>query len=267
MNTKSDCLNKQLPTLILLAAFLFCSRQGFCLKPAGKTRLFEEEIKIYRGEGLRLQRQGDIKGAISCFQKALAIDPANALIFNDLGISYEAVGAAKRAEEMYLRAIELSPYVLESYTNLALLYETKGDYPRAVLYWMKRLTMGTSGDPWTEKARLRLEGIINSHPEEFNKVMMPAVSRSSNNPAAAGRNISTQQMPPVSNYPRPNMPSEQTLSNNQKAALAHLESAQQSFAKGEYVNALKEATTAEYLDASNPEVRTFVAQVREALLH
>jgi hypothetical protein len=48
-------------------------------------------------------------------------------------------------------------------------------------------------------------------------------------------------------------------------AQAHLASAKDSFAKGEYVAALKESTVAEYLDSSNEEIRAFVERVRKVL--
>jgi len=49
-------------------------------------------------------------------------------------------------------------------------------------------------------------------------------------------------------------------------ALNYLARAKDSFSRGEYVSALKDATLAEYLDSSNEEISSFVEKVRKALL-
>ena len=54
--------------------------------------------------------------------------------------------------------------------------------------------------------------------------------------------------------------------DNKKLAQEHLTLAKENFSQGKYVEALKEATMAEYLDSSNAEISAFVETVRKRLL-
>jgi hypothetical protein len=179
---------------------------------------------------------------------------------------------------MYLRAIEVAPNYPSSYANMALLYEGQGDYINAVLYWIKRATLGGPGDPWGEKARKRLEGIASVYPEAYNKIesrykanmQKELVQRTPPGTAAYSDLESdlydnTDESSPVTLF-------EDELNDGQKSldsrsrAMTYLTRAKENYNKGEYVTALKEATVAEYLDASNTEISSFIEQVRRTLL-
>lgn len=120
--------------------------------------------RIYRSQGLQSQRSGNIEAAMSLYQKAIELDPSYTIAYNDLGIIYEAQGWLGRAEASYLRAIKLDPNFLSAYSNLALLYENKNDLEKAYLYWKKRVELGSSDDPWTQKARKRVDEITQAIP-------------------------------------------------------------------------------------------------------
>ena len=150
---------------------------------------------------------------------------------------------------MYLKAIEIAPNYPNSYSNLALLYEGQKDYANALLYWIKRSTLGNPEDPWTEIARKRLEDILRLTPEAYNKV----------------RQQYKENLPP-----QKGLSNEDTTFNidtNKIAALIYLARAKENFSKGDYISALKEATIAEYLDSSNAEISAFINKISKAMLH
>jgi len=125
----------------------------------------QRQARIYREQGLRLQQAGKIEQALSFYQKAIEVDPYYAIAYNDLGVIYETKGLIDRAEEHYLKAIKIDPNCLSAYSNLALLYETKRDLDMASFYWKKRAELGLPDDPWTEKARARLEDLARIKPD------------------------------------------------------------------------------------------------------
>ena len=120
----------------------------------------QQQARLYRVDGIKLQNSGDLDGALKLFQKAIELDPLYPEVYNDLGIIYEAQGDPDRAEESYLQALRVDPHYLGAYSNLALFYEGKRDLAKATYYWKKRIELGDSNDPWTIKAQQRLDDIL-----------------------------------------------------------------------------------------------------------
>jgi Flp pilus assembly protein TadD len=126
--------------------------------PATMTTL-QQQARRYREQGGILQQQGDIDGALGVYQKAMQIDPAFVPVYNDIGVMYEAKGMLGEAAQSYLKAIEIDPNFVGAYSNLALLAESTGRLEIAAQYWQRRIDLGYAGDPWVEKARIRLNDI------------------------------------------------------------------------------------------------------------
>ena len=224
---------------------------------AAELTFFKEQATLYRNEGLKLQERQDFNGAMGSYQKAILLDPSFVEAYNDLGIIYEAMGWTEEAQNVYLKAIEINPNYPSSYSNLALLYESQKDYTHAILYWIKRAVLGDSSDPWAEAARKRLEDIARIQPEAYSQI--------GNQYRESLQRLGTSRSPKITLF------SEETALNRQESdpssrALQYLARAKDKFSRGDYVTALKEATTAEYLDSSNPEISAFVDKVRQALL-
>lgn len=263
-----------------LAAFVFLgSGQAASFSGGQLQATLQDQARAYRLEGLRYQKENNLEQASACYQKAISLNPNFVEAYNDLGILYEANGRLEKAKDMYLRAIEVAPNYPSSYANMALLYEGQGDYINAVLYWIKRATLGGPGDPWADKARKRLEGIASVYPEAYGKIearykanlqkeMMQA------SPAAAAAVYSDldsdlyetdYSQSPVTLF-EDELSQDQKSLDNRSRAITYLTRAKESYDKGEYVTALKEATVAEYLDSSNKEISSFIEQVRRTLL-
>lgn len=148
-----------------LSSFLI---PGFCAQD--ELNGVQIQARIYRDQGWQAQKEGNIDAALACYQKAIALDPRYVVAYNDIGIILEAMGEAEQAKQTYLKAIKIDPNYPNSYSNLALFYESKGDYANAIVYWTKRATLGSSGDPWAEVARRRLEDIARASPEIYSKI-------------------------------------------------------------------------------------------------
>lgn len=159
----SRCLSLYLIIITILLWFP-------CSYAARELTQLQKEARAYRDEGWNAQRQGDIETALSCYQKAVLLDPKYAVAYNDIGVILESRGDIAEAREMYITAIELAPEYPNSYSNLALLYEEVQDYGQAIACWVKRATLGGPNDPWAEVARRRLEEIARIYPEAYKNV-------------------------------------------------------------------------------------------------
>src|SRR5262249_25032298 len=64
-------------------------------------------VHVNLGNALRAQQ--DLKGAIACFHKAIALDPGYAPAHNNLGSALQAQGDLKGAIASYHKALEIDP--------------------------------------------------------------------------------------------------------------------------------------------------------------
>lgn len=206
----------------------------------------QKEARTYRAQGLEFQRIGNIEAALSLYQKAVELDPTYAVAYNDLGVIYEASGAIDRAEESYLKCVNIDPAYLSVYTNLALLYENKRDLDKAAFYWAKRLELGSPDDPWTQKAKQRLEDI--------RLVLSDKPFEQAREQEIIGflKDVATQKS---------------LLKEDDKAlAKQYFEKAKQSYNKDDFATAFKEALDAKQLDPANKEIEEFIKKVQTRAL-
>ena len=115
--------------------------------------LSEQEARAYREEGFKLQKSGDLEGALAYYQKAVQMAPNYDEVLNDLGVVYEALGQDFRAIENYKKVLAVNPKFLPAYTNLAFIYERLKDNKNAVKYWKKRYELGEKGGYWWQVSR------------------------------------------------------------------------------------------------------------------
>ena len=224
------------------------SMRGSSLSWQKKKNLSElqKQARVYRAQGLESQHIGNIDDAMSLYQKAIELDPSYAVAYNDLGIISEAKGFIDRAEECYLKSIEIDPNYLSAYTNLALLYENKRDLNKAAVYWKKRVESGLPNDPWTQKAKKRLEDIslvLSNRPAE--DIREQEIVRFMKD-VAMQKVILTKD--------------DKELSKN------HFKKAKQSYDKEDYATSIKEALDAQQLNPANKEIEKFIEEVQTRAL-
>jgi tetratricopeptide (TPR) repeat protein len=178
---------------------------------------------------------------MALYQKAVELDPAYVIAYNDLGVIYEAKGLPQRAEASYLRSIKIDPNYLSAYSNLALLYENRGDFDKASFYWSKRIELGSPDDSWTGKARQHLEYISlilgRANTAEVSDLSQKVIAQKA-----------------------------LLVGDDKELAKVFLQRAEQSFKKQDYAAALKQAIDAMQLDPSNREIRSFVDKAQLRLL-
>jgi len=218
---------------------------------AGKEKNLSElqkQARVYRNQGLQMQKLGQLDVALVFYQKALELDPFYTVVYNDLGVVYEAQGNIERAEDSYLQAVKIDPRYLSPYTNLALLCEEKRDMEKAALYWKKRAELGSLDDPLTIKAQQRLNDI--------------AMVRELSSPLSE---CSREQE--IINLTQ-DILNQKVLERQSDSALAQVNfrKAKLSYAKHDDVKALKEAMDAQLLDSSNEDIGEFIQKVQHRLL-
>jgi Flp pilus assembly protein TadD len=110
----------------------------------------------YRARGYIEQKKGNLREALTFYEKALSLGLESAMIYNDIGIVCEKIGVFLKAEFYYRKAIELDGQYLPAYTNLSYLYIEKGFPKKAIPYLKKRYRLGGHGDFWTERVKEEL---------------------------------------------------------------------------------------------------------------
>ena len=67
-------------------------------------------------------KKKDWNGANDSFTSIIEVEPENAEIYNNLGLSYANIGDDEKSEKNYLKCIELNPQIPQCYINLVDLY-------------------------------------------------------------------------------------------------------------------------------------------------
>jgi Flp pilus assembly protein TadD len=216
-------------------------------KEEGLTQM-QQQARVYREEGLRLQRRGDIDGALTRYMKAREIDPLYAAVHNDIGVIYETKGLPIVAEEHYLQAVRIDPEFASAYTNLAILSENKRDLAKAREYWEKRVALGTP-DEWSERAanRLRDISLVTGLPQQSQADEQEVL--------ALVEDVALQK---ATADPR--------MNDSQKRAAASFAKAQSSMRQGNEMDAYKNAIDAYQNDPQNPEIQRFLFRIQKNML-
>jgi tetratricopeptide (TPR) repeat protein len=206
----------------------------------------QKQARIYRSQGQQAQSMGDLDTAWKWYTKCVELDPTYAVVYNDLGIISEARGFNDQAEAYYLKAIRIDPNYLSSYTNLALLYEGRRELNKAALCWAKRVELGSSDDPWTIKAKQRLEDI------QLVSSISPIEDSREQEVVSLLNEVATKKSI--------------IKKSNQELSKEHFRKAKLCLDKEDYPAALKEAVDARQLDPTNQEIDEFIEKVQTRAL-
>lgn len=212
----------------------------------------QKEARLYRSQGLEAQRVGNLELAMAFYKKALEMDPAYAVIYNDLGVIYETQKATALAEESYLKAIRIDPEYLSAYSNLALLYETRRDLEKAAFYWQKRIQLGLPDDPWTAKAKRRLEDINIILGKENTGIDEPLTSKRKQEILSLRKSLRDKEP--------------KSKQSDKQLAKDYFEKAKLSYQQGDDLAAFTQASDALQLDPDNDKIVEFIGKVQKRLL-
>ena len=149
---KPDTIERQRAAAIIAKA-VSDNRNAESLYASGKASLVKKELEK----------------AISLFEEAASLNPANANLQSDLGAAYLEMGRdilnrdttkglelLEKSQKHLEKAIELNPKVLEPHFNLALALEALVKPDRAKKAWNDYIALDPAS-PWTEEARSRLK--------------------------------------------------------------------------------------------------------------
>ena len=113
-------------------------------------KAFREDIKRnplamepYFGLGITLKESGRSEAAINTFEQAIAIDPNNPNLQNNLAGAYESMAEFSKAESHYLLAIENDNQHIDAMRNLAKI--AKGNNLQSLKEYMKQAVQGNPG--------------------------------------------------------------------------------------------------------------------------
>ncbi|MCX6354764.1 MAG: tetratricopeptide repeat protein [Candidatus Aureabacteria bacterium] len=103
-------------------------------------------------EGEKILRQKKFDEAITQFNKVLALDPKNAIAYNDIGLCLYGQNKLDPAIESFKKAVELDPGLSSTYYNLGLCYASKKQWDLAVIEYKKAI----KDNPKHERAQFEL---------------------------------------------------------------------------------------------------------------
>ncbi|MBL7151769.1 MAG: tetratricopeptide repeat protein [Candidatus Omnitrophica bacterium] len=263
---------KIIPIIFILVVFVYFSPS--IVLAASELSQLQKEARANRAEGLKYQNAGDLTAAATFYQRAIEIDPFYAVAYNDLGIISEARGEPEWAKELYLKAIEIEPKFLSAYSNLALIYEQEPDLEKAAYYWKKRVELGTPDDPWTIKAKRRLEDInpvlLVDPVRELLEQETIRLSREVRAEKQLAASMSPEQQAIRLSREIQSEKFRELESDNEKdyklLARKYFAKAKSLDKQGKALAAFKAASDANQLDPSNSEIEEFVNKVSTRML-
>ncbi|MEW6054469.1 MAG: tetratricopeptide repeat protein [Nitrospirota bacterium] len=117
---------------------------------AGKDLFFEIQLldqditdmskahELYQ-QGTAYQDRGQLDEAISCYQKAVKLDPKLFKAFYNLGVAFQNKGNIDTSILYYEIALGLNPEFLEAYHNLGIAYKDKGQFDDAIMCFLRAI--------------------------------------------------------------------------------------------------------------------------------
>ncbi|MCC3584501.1 tetratricopeptide repeat protein [Microcoleus sp. PH2017_30_WIL_O_A] len=91
--------------------------------------------------GRDLQQQGNLGGAIECYQRAIAIDPNYAAAHSNLGVVKQQSGRLTEAIAHYRQALEIDPNLAETASNLGSALAEAGENEGAIAQYQRALSL------------------------------------------------------------------------------------------------------------------------------
>ncbi|MGC9357240.1 MAG: tetratricopeptide repeat protein [Anaerolineae bacterium] len=113
-------------------------------------------------QGRTYAEQGELDKAIVEFEKAIALDPNNATLHNDLAAAYYQQGRIDEAVATWEQALEIDSELADTHYNLGLVYAGQGKLDEAITKWEETLQIDPNyanahknlGIAYTEQGRL-----------------------------------------------------------------------------------------------------------------
>ncbi len=112
-------------------------------------------VKALQGLSLLLYRAAQFDTAVESLNRALHIEPDNALLFYDRAIVFQSQGHYKVAVQNYNLTLFLNPYYTNAYVDRGLCFEAESQPTAALLSYESALAVDPSfAEAWYNKANL-----------------------------------------------------------------------------------------------------------------
>ncbi len=105
------------------------------------NKTIQYSANVYYNLGLDLQNRGQLNEAISCYQKAVELNPNDFEAYNNLGLAMQCKGEINKAINFYKKALSLNPNLDKTYYNLGIALQEKGQFEEAITYYQKALRL------------------------------------------------------------------------------------------------------------------------------
>lgn len=102
-----------------------------------RLQLLEMNIEQIIQLAFEYYQAGQFIKAEEYLKKAIAFQPGNAELYNNLGLVLQGMGKIKEAVEYFQKAISLEPNLADAYYNLANICREIGDIDKAIIYYQK----------------------------------------------------------------------------------------------------------------------------------
>ncbi|HOY64226.1 MAG: TPR repeat-containing protein YrrB [bacterium ADurb.Bin236] len=86
----------------------------------------------YFSAAIAWYKKGDYQQALTCYNKALEVDPGNTTALNNRGMTYHQLKTYEKAIADFSRAIDIDREFVDAYTNRGYVYLFMGHYDRSV---------------------------------------------------------------------------------------------------------------------------------------
>jgi Flp pilus assembly protein TadD len=105
----------------------------------------------YSRRGNVYGRKGQFDKAIADYNKAIEINPKDAMAYNNRGVEYQNKGQYDRAVADYNKAIELNSKYAFPYYNIGCIYSLQNNLSKALKYLELALQNGWDDFDWINK--------------------------------------------------------------------------------------------------------------------
>ncbi|MBN3909064.1 MAG: TIGR03032 family protein [Nostoc sp. NMS1] len=92
-------------------------------------------------KGKQLAQQGDLPGAIGCFQAAIGLQPDYIAAYNQLGNALQGLGRLEEAIATYQHIIHLNPNVAQAHCNLGAIWQMQGKTQEAIAAYQRAIQL------------------------------------------------------------------------------------------------------------------------------
>ncbi|HYV49531.1 MAG TPA: tetratricopeptide repeat protein [Myxococcaceae bacterium] len=128
------------------------------LSQAGKSSAGLGDAEAHYNLGVILMREGNVPGAMTEYDRAIAADPSHARAHNNLGVALDSQGNHKKAADEFRKALKSDPAFAEATFNLGLALFNLGDNRGATKAFEKALELKPRASaPYTQLGNLYLQ--------------------------------------------------------------------------------------------------------------